>query len=108
MPGPRHAERGSALRAKAPSLIWRVGTPTPVISPNSPQRVPIVILRVDDGAYLRCIGRLQVLGVPLDLLAVRPHGQVAQQNRLRERAGVAREVGHGWLAAPDGADPFLE
>ncbi len=53
--------------------------------------------------------RLEVLGVPLHFLALaggrRPNRQVAQQDGLRQAAGIVGEVRRGRLAALDRAAP---
>src|SRR5262245_20149087 len=68
----------------------------------------------DDGVYFRRVQGPQVFGVPFDLLPLGlgalagPDGQVPEQDRLGEGAGVVREVRDGLGASLDRGDPFLE
>ena len=71
------------------------------------QRPPLAELRADEDIEFGHALRLHRLGVPLDLLA-REDGEVAEQDRLGERAGVVGEVGHRVGAAVDCIDELGE
>src|SRR5262245_48326557 len=75
---------------------------------SSSDFISVPIRRTDDRSDFGGIFGFQVLGVPFDLLAFRPDGQVAQQNGFGKRPGVVGEVGCGLLPALDSADPLLE
>src|SRR5262245_8885224 len=69
---------------------------------------------LDDGVYFRRVQGAQVFGVPFDLLPLGPgalagpDGEVPEQDRLGEGAGVIREVRDDLWASLDRRDPFLE
>src|SRR5947207_3608529 len=93
-------EKGRRDPAPAFSTSWSSLNPLPYLQAPT---LPIFALEVRVG--LGAVLRLDVGRVPLELLAD-AHGDVAEQDELREGAGVA-EVGHRGGAALAGVDPLL-
>ena len=69
--------------------------------------VAVAVFAVDDLCQRRVVQRLEIHRIPFDAAAL-PDGQVAEQDRLGERAGVVGEVRHRrLLRVAHGDEPFL-